>query len=81
MAALAAGDLKSATLEGAALEIAQRLQAAEQAVVPATGLGVPNNVSISFSTDSNSVSVSFTLPIVTTISSTGTISVSVVPYA
>lgn len=81
MAVLGAGDIKSTTLEAAALEVAQKLQAAEQAVVPAEGLTAPDNVSISFSTDTNTVSVSFTLPITTVIDATGKLEISVTPYA
>lgn len=81
MAVLAAGDIKSTTLEAGALEVAQKLQAAEQSMVVAEGATRPDNVSISFSTDSNTVSVSFTLPITTVIDGTGKLEISVVPYA
>ena len=81
MAVLAAGDIKSTTLEAALLEVAQKLQVAEKAVVVGEGITPPDNVSVSFSTDSNTVSVSFTLPITATVDATGQLVNAVVPYA
>lgn len=76
MAALPAGGLKSVTLEDTLLEVAQLLNAAEQAAVPPQ-----SRVAVSLSTDSNLVTISASLPIMPTISATGALTIATTEYA
>lgn len=72
MAALAPStDIKSTTLENGMLEVAQKLQAAEQATVVATGQAQPNRVQVSFNTDAKTVTISATLPITASFATDG----------
>ena len=71
-----ATDIKSSTIEGGLLEIAQLLQAAEQAVTPAV-----NRIQITYNTDTNLVSITASLPIAATVGSTGKIEFVATPYA
>lgn len=70
------GDLKSTTLPGALLEVAQRAQLAEQALTPAK-----NNISLSMNAEGTLCTLTASIPVATTISTTsGDLKVSAVDY-
>lgn len=80
MAALLNTDIKSTTLEGGVLEMAQLLQVAEQAFVPPSGSAQPNKVQLTINTDAKTASISVTLPLDLLVSPTGAITVIAEPY-
>jgi hypothetical protein len=80
MAVLAAGTMKSTTLENNALEAALRLQAAEAAYIPATGVTKPNKVQISINDDTGIATVSMQLQVSRTFEATGAITYTAAEY-
>ena len=73
MAALAAGIMKSTSLENNALEAALRLQAAEIAFVPAAGATKQNRVQISVNDDTGIASISMSLEVDRVIDTDGSV--------
>lgn len=73
MAALAAGIMKSVTLENNALEAAFRLQAAEIAFVPAAGETKQNRVQISINDDNGLATISVSLEVARSIEADGSV--------
>jgi uncharacterized Zn finger protein len=73
MAALAAGTMKSITLENNALEAAFRLQAAEIAFVPAVGVTKQNRVQVSINDDTGLATISMSLEVDRAIEADGSV--------
>jgi len=72
MASLAPStDIKSVTLENGLLEIAHKLQSAEQATVVPEGQALPNRINVTYNTDANTATISATLPITVSIATDG----------
>lgn len=80
MAILTPNSILSTTKEAALLEAAMLLQVAEDQFVPATGEQKQNRVQVSFNADSNTVTVSATLQMVSAISADGSIKLTAQPY-
>lgn len=76
MAALPVGGLQSLTLEDTILEVAQLLQTAEQAAIPAQ-----SRLSLTINTDTNIAAISVNLPIAPAISASGAITIVATEYA
>lgn len=63
MAALAPNTVKSTTIENGLLEIAQRLQVAEQAFSAPEGQTQPNRVNVTVNSDTRLATITATLPL------------------
>lgn len=80
MAALAAGAVKSTTIENGMLEIAQMLQNAEQAFVPPAGTNPPNRVNVTYNTDTKTVQITANLQLESAFTATGEVTFQAAEY-
>lgn len=80
MAALTNTDIKSTTIEGGFLELAQLLQSAEQEFIPPAGVAKANKVRLTIDTDANTATISATVPLALVVGADGGLRVTAATY-
>lgn len=81
MAAFTPADVTATTLEGALLQVAQLMQAAEQTYVVPEGTARANRVQVSVNTDTGLASISGTIPVAVKVGAGGVVSIAATEYA
>lgn len=81
MALFTPADITATTLEGAMLQLAQLLQAAEQEYTPAEGAARQNRLQLTVNTDTAVATIAVTLPLVVDVGAGGAIAITAQEYA